>query len=262
MESMFPVPRITESFIDGVADQLGWKRFSAVRSVAEGEQNADYVAPSGILELKIFEEEGLDKTERQSKLAHLFESVSAGDDVVDIDLNSAPEKIRQKLESIVSKPLQTAIKKASKQIKSSALALQSDGVGVLIAVNNGFSYLDADNFERLVIRRCRNDSSNIDHAACVTVDYHQGDFDAFVFCTVRCHPIKEVESWSEAERFCSVVKKKFEVAMTKMMRDQMNRAFRDESLSPVTDILFERNGVRYIRKAPCVPDSRLNKNEV
>lgn len=45
--------------------------------------------------------------------------------------------------------------------------------------------------------------------------------------------------------------------VTVMMRDQMNPAFWETHLPPVKDIMFERKGVRYVRAAPTVPDSRF-----
>jgi hypothetical protein len=83
-----------------------------------------------------------------------------------------------------------------------------------------------------------------------------------MFCTARCHSIKNNSEWLESGSFTSAVREAFGAAMTKMMRDQMNQAYWDESLNPVTDILFERDGVRYIREAPYVPDSRFDETEI
>lgn len=229
-----------------------------VRNPADGEQNADYVSAHAVLELKIFEEEGFEKIERQDKIAALYSEVNSAGAWVDLELNNVPLQIRRQLEAVVAGPLQTAVKKASKQIRASADSLGEARAGVLIAVNNGYSYLDADNFERLLVRRCRNDASAIDHAACITVDYHQGDVDAFVFCAVRCHAVRGVTVWSEFESFQKAVLERFNAAMTEMMRDQMNPALWDAKLMPVTDIRFERHGVTYLRRAPEVPDPRFN----
>ena len=47
------------------------------------------------------------------------------------------------------------------------------------------------------------------------------------------------------------------------MADQIGWSERDdEVLLPVSDILFERDGVRFIRKAPPVPDSRFQDRDV
>ena len=257
---MFPIPRITESFIDGAIDKVGWKRYEDLKSISHGRLNADYIAPDSIIELKVFEEEGLDKENRRNKVAELLNSTSSDDRIVDISLDSTPLKSRRKLENIVSKPIQNAVKKASKQILQTKADLDRiDSLGVLIAVNNEYNYLNADNFEKIVVQRCKNDSSNIDYALCVTVDYHQGDFDAYVFCTARCHAIKEENLWINADKLIESINTSFAAAMTDMMANQMNPDFWDASLPPVSDIRFERDGVIYIRAAPPVPDSRFTK---
>jgi hypothetical protein len=81
---MFPVPRITESFVDLVAHDLGWQRYLNVRTPLEGRLNADYLGDGAIIELKILEEEGLEKAERQGKLAKLLSLSESNGKEVDI----------------------------------------------------------------------------------------------------------------------------------------------------------------------------------
>ena len=57
----FPIPRLSEGFLDDVVDQLGGTRTLASWNPPEGIQNADYIFPSAIVELKILEEEALHK---------------------------------------------------------------------------------------------------------------------------------------------------------------------------------------------------------
>lgn len=255
---MFPVPRITESFVDLVAHDLGWQRYLDVRTPLEGRLNADYLGEGAIVELKLLEEEGLEKVERQRKLAKLLSMSGSNGKEIDISFENIPASVKQEVQKIISMPIQSAVKKASKQIRHSGedLARETD-IGVLLIVNNGYSYLDADNFERLVVQRCRNDSTRINYAFCVTVDYHQGDFDAYVFCTARGHAIREDDSWHVGTALADKFQARFNEAMTQMMRDQMNPKFWSNQLAPVTDIRFESDGVHYVRRAPEVPDSRF-----
>jgi len=258
MEAMFPVPRIAESFIDSIAQDLGWRRYLDVHTPAAGRLNADYLSSDAIVELKILEEEGLEKAERQNKLAELFARIHGGSAEIDISFENVPTSIRREVESVVSGPIQTVVKKAAKQIGHTLVDLRRESdLGVLLVINNGYSYLNADNFEQLVVRRCANDSRRIDFAFCVTVDYHQGSFDAFVFCTTRCHSIHRGSNWAEEAAVVKALQSKFNDAMTEMMRDQMNPEIWARHLPPITDIRFERDGVKYVRKAPEVPDSRF-----
>jgi len=260
MKIMFPIPRITESFVDLVAHDLGWQRYLDLHTPLEGRLNADYLGEGAIVELKILEEEGLEKAERQRKLAKLLSVSKSNSTEVDISFENIPASVKQEVQKLISMPIQTAVKKASKQIRHSGedLARQTD-LGVLLIVNNGYSYLNADNFERLVVQRCRNDSNRINYAFCVTVDYHQGNFDAYIFCTTRGHAIREADSWNVETALADRFQARFNDAMTQMMQDQMNPKLWKNQLAAVTDIRFESDGVRYVRKAPEVPDSRFHQ---
>ena len=255
---MFPVPRITESFMDAVASDLCWERCAERYAPNSGRHNADYLSPGYIIELKILEEEGIEKEERQEKLSRLFRSAYPNSEEIDISVEETPESIRNELEKIVSGPIQTAVKKASRQIKETSEDLDLlDHAGVLLIVNCGYSYLNAETFETLVARRCANDSSRIAHIFCITVEYHQGDFDAYVFCTARGRAIRSPTSWELEEKVRDAVMARFEQAMTVMIKDQMNSDLWANRLNPIKDIRFEADGVRYVRGAPEVPDSRF-----
>lgn len=255
---MFPIPRITESFVDSIAQDMGWQRYLDAYTPRKGSLNADYLGSGSIIELKIIEEEGLDKAERQDKLARLLARTKGSATEVDIDFDNIPPAVKREVQKVVSMPIQGAIKKASRQIRHTGedLAREKD-LGVLLIVNNGYSYLNADNFERIVVQRCQNDSNRINCAFCVTVDYHQGDFDAYIFCTARGHAIRDNDPWDVETALADQFQARFNDAMTQMMRDQMNPNLWKNQLAPVTDLRFESDGVRYVRKAPEVPDSRF-----
>jgi hypothetical protein len=256
---MFPIPRITESFVDSIAQDMGWQRYLDAYTPRKDRLNADYLGSGSVIELKIIEEEGLDKAERQDKLAEILSRTKGSGTEVDIDFDRIPLSIKREFQKVISMPIQGAIKKASQQIRQTGedLAREKD-LGVLLIVNNGYSYLNADNFERIVVQRCQNDSNRINYAFCVTVDYHQGDFDAYIFCTVRCHPIHDEGAWDAEAALQDKFQARFNDAMTQMMRDQMNPKLWQDNLAPVTDIRFERDGVHYVRSAPEVPDSRFS----
>jgi hypothetical protein len=243
--------------MDGVLLEMGWLRFTDKYPVVEGELNADYLGTNSVGELKIFEEEGLLKKERQDKVSEILNLFTKGTDLFDIDIKNIPEEVKSDFENQIARPFQTAIKKASKQMKQSASVADISGDKIIIAVNNGFSYLDADNFERVFISRCKRDSKSIDYAACVTVEYHQGDFDAYIFCTTRVHCINNQKQWEHEDEFVKLVGDKFNDGMTHMMRDQLNPELWKSNLESVSSICFERDGIKYIRKAPDVPDSRF-----
>lgn len=257
--SMFPVPKITESLIDDVMSEISWHRYTEIYPVVEGQLSADYVGPNAVAELKIFEEEGLEKGERQKAIAELFSPYVSSGSIVGIELETIPREMSMKFENLVSSPFKSAIKKASKQLNESASVHGATGEQVIIAVNNGYSYLNADNFERLFVSRAKRDSQSIVYAACITVEYYQGDFDANIFCTTRVHQINTSVAWKYENEFVEAVGNKFDNAMTIMMRDQMNPDLWQNRQNPVKDIQFTKNGVEYVRYASYVPDSRFEK---
>lgn len=253
---MFPIPKITESFIDGVLYDLGWVRYTDHYTIESGVPNADYIEKSSVGELKIFEEEGLLKEERQNKISLLFNLFGLAEGVVDLNVEDIPEEFRSKYEDIVSRPFQSAIKKASKQLKSTAEKANLIGDRVIFAVNNGYSSLNADNFERLFVSRCKRDSRTISHAACITIDYYQGNFDSFINCSIGVHKINSNDVWRFEAAFTRLVQEYFNKQMTYMMANQMNPELQRNSIEPVKSIFFEREGVRYEFSSPTVPDYR------
>jgi hypothetical protein len=256
---MFPIPRITESFIDAVATGAGWHRYCEIHKPASGRQNADYLGDDAIIELKIIEEERLEKTETQEKLAKLFLSVGISADEIDISFENIPIEIRREVENILSKPIQTAVKSASNQIRHTREDLDCKfKAGVLFIINNGYNYLNARNFERLVVARCKNDSTQIDYVICGTVEYHQGEFDSYVFCESNCHEIRNEKVWNSGKLVTEILLSKFGDAMGEMMKNQMSPKFWDKSLAPVSEIRFVNSGVEYVREKPLVPDSRFS----
>lgn len=105
----------------------------------------------------------------------------------------------------------------------------------------------------------RKDTSQIDFILCSTVDHHQGDFDTYVFISSHCYPINAGLKFHKSEEMIQIINEIFGEAMTNMMRNQLDPKLWDNTLPPVTDIVFNGDGVKFIRKAPEVPDSRFTK---
>ncbi len=257
----FPIPRISEGFLDDVVRRAGGERLDKVWNPPPGKKNADYLFPGAIAELKILEEEGLLKESRQDKVAKLLRALNSSGEDVELNFESLGASVRSELEDLLLEPIQGAVRKASKQlVETRASRRFGDRCAVLIAVNSGYSSLPAELFEGLVLRSCRKDTSQIDFLVCLSVRYHQGSFDAFVFFKRESFSVQRSTIWPEAEAFMHAATEKFGEAMTVMMRDQMNPNLWEDHLAPVRDIIFERDGVTYVRRAREVPDSRFNRN--
>jgi hypothetical protein len=259
MKVIFPIPRITERFFDKVIEKVGGRRISE-REKKGGVQNADYLLPGAIVELKIIEEEGLEKESRQNRIKKLLTDKYILPNEVDIDIKRIPDEIKPEYRQILGGPIKTAVKKAAKQIKETKMHLKRNlDLGVLIVVNNGYASLPHDEFENLVLSYATRDTSQIDFIICSTVDHHQGDFDTYVFLTSHCYPIQVGLKYHNADELIQAINEVFGESMTYMMRNQMDQKLWDNNLPPISDIFFDGDEVRFIRKAPEVPDSRFNK---
>ncbi|MDY6990691.1 MAG: hypothetical protein SWQ30_21835 [Thermodesulfobacteriota bacterium] len=261
MKIVFPIPRITETFIDKAVEKVGGRRLHESEK-SEGIQNADYILPGAVAELKIVEEEGLEKESRQKKIRKFLSDRYVLPREVEIDIRAIPEEIKPEYRQILGGPIQTAVKKAAKQIKITKAHLKKNlDLRILIAVNNGYGSLPDDEFEKLVLLYARKDSSQIDFVICSTVDHYQCAFDTYVFISSHCYPATEGLQYQKADGFIQAVNELFGEAMTCMMQNQMDSKLCDSNLPPISDILFEGEGVTYIRSAPDVPDSRfVNQN--
>jgi len=256
----FPVPKITEGFVDKIIEALGGRRPTFEERGCEKVPNADYFLPGAVAELKIFEEEPLEKAERQTRLAKHFAEKYILPPEVCLNIENLSVAAKEDFRRLVGGPIQNAVKKAASQIKATKarLGLESH-FGVLVAVNNGFCSLPHEEFNSLVARFARKDTSQIHFTLTATVEHHSGNFDTFVFCRSdgiaiqgqSCNPY--LDPWAKA------VSAQFTERMGEMMVDQLGwPGPQDEVLHPVSDVWFDRDGIRYVKRAPDVPDSRFH----
>ncbi len=230
---------------------MGGRRLSAEELKRIPADNADYSIHNGIAELKIFEEEPLQKKERQDELAAFFKEHFAISTQVDINIKHLTDDAKRGYKQIVGKRIKKAVKKAGKQISATKAALgRIFDFGLLIAVNNGYSSLPHDEFDNLVLTHAKHATSQIDFVLCATLEYHAGEWDSFVFSHSECYPTHAGLEYPQRTLFIEAVGKRFEHAMTEMMRMPCPQPDLSNSLSPVTDIRFERGGVTFTRTAP------------
>lgn len=261
MSQMFPVPRITEGFMDLVVDTLGGRRPSKAERDFEQSKNADYLFPGGVGELKILEEEPLEKKARQDRIANELAAKYHLPPEVDLNIKHMNDYVKADYKELIGIPIKKAVKKAARQIAATKKHLGcSVHYGLLIAVNNGFGSLPHNEFDNLVLTYSRRETSQIDFILTTTVEYHQGDFDSYVFCYSEGYSVHGGMDNPLKTAFKKAVGDLFNERMTEMMRNQVKLMQKGKDiLEPISDIQFDRDGVRFIRRAPAVPDSRFNK---
>ena len=237
--------------MDAVIEDIGGRRLTAQELKIIPADNADYCIHNGIAELKIFEEDPLQKKDRQDELADYFKENFMLAPEVDINIKHLNDDAKHGYKKIVGKRIKKAVKKAGRQIRETKSALQRNfDLGILIAVNNGCNSLPHDEFSNLVLTNARNATSQIDFILCITVEYHTGKWDSYVFCQTDCFPTRCGLEYPNSTLFKERVGARFSDAMTEMMRNLTSNPDLSEALAPVADIRFERDGVTYVNDAP------------
>lgn len=95
---------------------------------------------SNVIELKILEDEGLDKPERQQKLAKLFREKFPSRPTIVLDRGILDLQGQRCYDRILEGPIKTAVSSARQQLQQSRKELNSNGT-VLWVINNGYSSL-------------------------------------------------------------------------------------------------------------------------
>jgi hypothetical protein len=245
MNELIRINRLTESDITAIVDAAGGVRYSADDS-KEQRLNADYVINNAIVELKLVEEEGLEKDARQKKLSDLFVKYDTCPVVV-LDPKILSNEDQKKYFNILEGPIKTHVKKASKQLKSTHSRLPRDYKKILLIINNGYSALDMDEFRTIVEKCVKNDTNNIDYVICCGMYYYSDGFDSYVIAPFE---IKAIYDNAEPEEF-GAIQKSWNVFMDKLMTSFITEPDTNKhSKLPILDIEFEVNGISFVKPAP------------
>lgn len=260
MDYIFPIPRLTESFFDKVMARTGGRRLS-IDDIDNDQNNADYLMSNAVLELKLIEEEALLKQERQDKIKQFFcdnHILPSRTGEVDLDIANLPDELKSRYTNILVGPIKGAVKKAAKQIKASKTRLNRvNDDGILLIANNGYASLEQLEFDKLVLGCAKRDTSQIDFVICTTVAHHRGDFKTYVFITSECYSVRNKKLNQKTEEIAQIIKDEFCTLMDIMMKKLTDPSLWKQSVPPVTDVFFEADGVRFVKKASEVPDSRF-----
>ena len=261
MNVKFPIPTITEKFVDDVVFICGGRRPKDKERNYERIKNADYLFEGAIAELKIIEEEGLLKEERQSNIAKLFKNIYPDKQFINIASALNDPHVKRKYFSIIEKPIRKVIRKASRQIKSTKNYLGLDKAEkIIIIVNNGFYSINPEDFKRICLKSARNDTKNIDSIVTISIYVIGNGFDTMAFVDTDAIVVNPSRCSDLPERLRYEALMKYAEAMTYMMRNQIEASLSPNTASYVEDILFEKYGISIIYPAPTIPNS-IYENE-
>ena len=243
--NLFPMYALTEADIDGIVVEAGGSR-THPDTDRRDLKSADFLIDNTLIELKLLDDEGFLKPERQAKLAKLFQALDPDRPVVVLDPRNLLETDQRAYRRIVEGPLKNAVSKARNQLVQSRSEFPRANGSILWVVNNGYMALDHDTLQEVVSNRVRQDTSNIDGVIVSGCYFHSDGFQGVVRWTMTYVPInigynftafeKIQDSWNAfAERFMTDIVQGKQEAGRKLA---------------VSDIAFDIDGVRFVRTAP------------
>ena len=233
---------LTESDVDLVITAAGGER-----AHARNRPGADYRLNEAVIELKMLDEEGLFKPERQAKLAALFRNEELNRPVIVLDRDRLPQRDQLKYDQILEGPIKTAVAKARQQLKQSRAEFPDSSCSLLFVVNNGYTALDHESLCQLIARRVRNDTSAIDGIIVAGCYFHTDGFDSYFLCPFEYVPINILSPFSSLDRLEHAWNDHTEQFMTAAVLGTLDVTL---SKGPVIDKRFDLDGVTYLLPAP------------
>lgn len=106
------IKTITESDFDSIVESAGGHRAFAT-SGSDDPPNADYLLDETVVELKLLEEDGLEKKLRQAKAAALFERSQPGRPVIVLDPDRLSLEDKRRYDRLLESPVKNAISTAN-----------------------------------------------------------------------------------------------------------------------------------------------------
>jgi hypothetical protein len=241
----FRIRQLSEAEIEKVVIRTGGKRAhpDADRRSLRG---ADFVLGSSVIELKILEDEGLDKPERQQKLARLFHEQYPARPTVVLERGLLDAQAQRSYDRIVGGPVKTAVSSARQQLRQSRSEHNATST-VLWVINNGYSSLSHSALMELVARRARNDSSDIDAIIVSGAYFYSDTFDSFFLWPIDCTPINLDKPFQDFQALRDAWNAFAMERMTALLREP---SAVDDTKGPVVDISFQLDGVTYVMPTP------------
>ncbi len=238
--------RLSEDDVTTIFEKIGGKR-AYENDSQQPNKNADFVLGGAVVELKTLEGDGLENTRRQEKAAKLFRGVFPDRPTIVLFREFLSKADQSRFENILADSLRAHVKKAAKQLKRTKLDYPSAELSVLMVVNNGYNTIGHDELAQLVLKRARNDTSTIDAVIVAGMYVHTDGFDSHVLCPIELFSVDEPVGMPEFELLRDSWNAFSEQLMTGLMLGH-DHAIGDKK--PITDTVFELDGIRYVRPAP------------
>ena len=233
-------PRLSEAFVDRLVTAAGGRRLTDQERNHDKTRNADYRLDDYIIELKDIQEEGMEKPERQAKLAALFRPYFPNETEILIDPSVLSSEDVQTFATVMGGPVKNAIKSAAEQIKATKAHLGLLNLrGGLIVLNSGYYSLPSEVFEQLVIHYARKETNQIEAVVCIMGSISTDGFNTWV--NTSFYPPQGGLPVEERLGKC------FSSTVDELMTDWSRNGFlpTDKSAPIPVPVAFEQDGVTY-----------------
>lgn len=240
------IARLLESDFDQIIAAIGGHRFSPPTG-RNPPKNADYIVDDAIVELKLIEEEGLEKADRQRKVANIFRANQPDRPVVILQPEILPERAKRQYYAAMARPIKARIEGANKQLRQTAKDIGGNPNRVLVLVNNGYASLNHHEFKDIAVRRACNDTSHIDALVIAGMYYHSDGFDSYLLEYCDLFPLDLRRPFRAFDAFKAELYRLTTTLLTELIRGGLDR---NETRLPVQDLAYELEGVRYVKPAP------------
>ena len=243
---LFRPCRITETFIDSIIQDAGGKRFSEIN--ANVLKNADYLIGDFIFELKDLQEEGLKKKPHQAKLAKLFIPYFPNQSQVILDASVLSKGDYRQYLDIISLPIQSQVKSASKQIKSTRDIMKNPNLkGGIIFLNTGYGSFSHDEFAKQVERYAMKDSSQFTAIVSISVWMETNGLDSYVYHDISPKNTQYDEVLKIKDSFIDLFEQMMTNLVTGKISDSVIRS------TPLNPLAFHYEGIDFFWSPPYVP---------
>lgn len=238
----FKISKFTENDFTSIIESIDGRRFSMDDS-KETQQNCDYVFQDALIELKLVEENLIEKKAKRDKLAELFIRNSNSKTVI-LASELLTEKQQREYYRILETPIKTALKKASKQLQESSES--ENVVKVALIINNGLSFMMPEEFEKIAMERAKNDTSGIDILLIGGCYFFSDKFDSYVI-----FPLKELYlNGVYRTDIVDAIRDGWNVFLNQFMTRHITDTDLIRNKEPLKDISFEIGDILYVKPPP------------
>jgi len=228
---------LSENDFDEIVLDAGGKRYPY--NPKNNELNCDYILDDVVIELKIIEEEPIEKEEKQKKFIELFPA-----DVETVILYPRKEQ-KYSYYKILENPIKKALKKASKQLQVSETKVNAN-LKIAIIMNNGLYMVSQKEFIDIAIRRAKNDTSGIDILIICSMHYYSDKFEMITLFEFKDFEINNVP-YQNKKQIIEKLRSSWNKKMEQYMTEQITNPKLHREKEPIKDLVFESNGIRYVK---------------